>query len=166
MTANGLLHLYPRAWRNRYGVEFLDTVGGDRLSAQQVIDITMGAIDAWLSADVRRSTTPAPAINQKGRTTMTNAKVLCGSSRMRMRARDGVISAIVLLAATVVLLAAGIWLNRSGYHATGKAVRDLATPLSLLISMPFGLLKGQPWRAQAFVIGVTVFCLIAITLAL
>ena len=165
MTASGLLQLYPRAWRERYGGEFLDTVGGDRLTAQQVIDITMGAIDAWLSADVRRSTTPlstSTATKQKGRTAMVNARVLCGGSRMRMRTRDGVISAAVLLSATVTLLAVGIWLNRSGFHETGEDVKSLETPLSLLISMPFGLLKGQPWRAQAFVIGGTTFCLIAI----
>jgi len=165
MTASGLIRLYPPAWRERYGSEFLDTVGGDRLTAQQVIDITMGAIDAWLSADVRRSTTPAAsstATNQKGRIAMMNAKALCGTSRMRMTTRDGAISAIVLLSSTVLLLGAGIWLNRSGYHETGEVVKSLATPLSLLISMPFGLLKGQPWRAQTLVIGGTIFCLIAI----
>ena len=27
MTASGLLRMYPRAWRQRYGGEFLDTVG-------------------------------------------------------------------------------------------------------------------------------------------
>ena len=51
-----LLRLYPRAWRERYGEEFLATVGHGALHVQQVIDIVAGAIDAWLSADVRRAT--------------------------------------------------------------------------------------------------------------
>ena len=138
MTAPSLLRLYPPAWRARYGGEFLDTVGGDRLSAQQVIDITMGAIDAWFSADVRRSTTPlstTTATSQKGRIAMMNAKVLCRSSRMRMTTKDEIISAIVMLAGTFILSAAGIWLNRSGYHEAGEAVKGVAFPLALMISM-------------------------------
>ncbi len=59
MRLTHLLGLYPRAWRDRYGEEFLATVGHDRLHPQQVIDIVSGAIDAWLSADVRRATTAA-----------------------------------------------------------------------------------------------------------
>ena len=65
MTADRLIRLYPRAWRHRYGAEFLEMIGSDALHAQQVIDIAMGAVDAWLSADVRRSAaspSPAPAI--------------------------------------------------------------------------------------------------------
>jgi hypothetical protein len=55
-SAERLLRLYLRAWRERYGEEFLATVGHGSLHLQQVIDIVSGAIDAWLSADVRRAT--------------------------------------------------------------------------------------------------------------
>jgi hypothetical protein len=168
MTANGLLRLYPRAWQERYGGELLDTVGENRLTFQQVIDITMGAIDAWVSADVRRSTASGSAPSdrsatpQKGRIAMFNARVLCRSSRTRVTVRDQITSAIVMLAATALLSAAGIWLNRSGYQDAGKAVKGVAFPLALMVSMPFGILKGQPWRAQAVLIGGTVLFLILI----
>jgi hypothetical protein len=162
-TAEQLLRLYPRAWRARYGGEFLETAGADRLSAQQIIDITMGAIDAWLSSDVRRAT-GAPA--KSGGTPMTAKAVLrCSESRLRMTTRDGLISAAVLLATTLLLSVAGIWTNRSGYHETGEVLKGLAFPVSLLVSMPFGIMKGQPWRAQAFVLGVTLAILVVITFA-
>lgn len=61
MTSDRLLRLYPRAWRERYGEEFVATVGKGRLHVQQVIDIVSGAIDAWLSAEVRNATRVAGA---------------------------------------------------------------------------------------------------------
>ncbi len=64
-TAEGLLRLYPRAWRDRYGEEFLATVGDDALHVQQMIDIVMGAIDAWLSLDVRRAASSYSTVPMK-----------------------------------------------------------------------------------------------------
>ena len=46
MTASQLLPLYPRAWRDRYGEEFLATVGNGALHVQPIVDIVAGAIDA------------------------------------------------------------------------------------------------------------------------
>ena len=45
MTAQQLVRLYPRAWRERYGDEFVETVGRKALNPQQVIDIIGGALD-------------------------------------------------------------------------------------------------------------------------
>ena len=56
MTANRLLQLYPRAWRERYGDEFLALVGDRPLGVTQIIDIVSAAIDAHLSSDVRAMT--------------------------------------------------------------------------------------------------------------
>jgi hypothetical protein len=36
MTADRLIRFYPRAWRERYGAEFAETVGPQRLHPQQV----------------------------------------------------------------------------------------------------------------------------------
>ena len=38
MRPEALLRLYPRAWRERYGEEFLATIGPEALGPQQVID--------------------------------------------------------------------------------------------------------------------------------
>ena len=37
MTAEQLIRLYPRAWRDRYGEEFLATIGDKALHLQQVM---------------------------------------------------------------------------------------------------------------------------------
>lgn len=159
-TAQQLLRLYPRAWRARYGSEFLETAGPERLGAQQVIDITMGAIDAWLSADVRRV---AGVKSQWGGTPMTvNAAFRCSDTRLRMTTRDSLVSAGVLIGASLVLSIVGIWANRSGYHDAGEILKGLAFPVSLLVSMPFGVMKGQPRRAQGFVLGVCFVILLAL----
>jgi len=159
-TAEQLLRLYPRAWRARYGGEFLETAGTDRLSAQQVIDIGMGAIDAWLSADVRRAT-GARSVSG-GRSMIAKTGIRCADTRLRMTTRDGIMSGVVLLATSLALSALGIWSNRSGYHEAGEMLKGLAFPASVLVSMPFGVMKEQPWRAQVFVLGITLALLVGI----
>ena len=149
-----LLRLYPRAWRERYGNEFLDTVGDSPLRAQQVIDIVMGAIDARMSAAVRRSTAPAVAANDGGRV-MTILKASCARPQRRMTTTDGLISAAVMIGGTVLFVVIGIALDRAGNETWGDALKGIGFPAAMMISMPFGLVKGQPWRAQAILIGVT-----------
>jgi hypothetical protein len=162
MTADRLIRFYPRAWRERYGAEFVETVGSGALNAQQVIDIAMGAVDAWLSADVRRSSAGvvAGAVPRGGQMT-TMSKILCRDSKLRMTTRDGLLSAAAMLASTLVIMTVGVMLRRSGSHDLGDAVVSLAFPMSMLVSMPFGIMKGQPWKAQALVLGVTFAILMA-----
>src|SRR4029453_7591889 len=104
MTASRLLRLYPRQWRKRYGEEFLATVGDGALRFQQVIDIVSGAIDAWFSSDVRRSTTGS---SQQGEATMTAFKAACGRTQVRMTTRDGLIGAAIMLGTTFTLSSLG-----------------------------------------------------------
>ena len=52
----------------------------------------------------------------------------------------------------------GILLDRRGYSGAGEAITSNAFFAALVLSMPFWLLKGQPWRAQAvLVIGLVAF---------
>ena len=165
-TAGQLLRLYPPAWRARYGGEFLETAGSDRLSAQQIIDITMGAIDAWLSTDVRRAAAATSATSGgQSMLAKTRSRLLCGDTRLRMTPKDGLVSAGVLLAVSFIMAFAGIWLRRSGFTTLGELSKSLSFPVSVLVSMPFGVMKGQPWRAQVFVLGITLAILIAIGFA-
>lgn len=161
MTADRLLRLYPRPWRDRYGTEFLETVGPGALQAQQVIDIALGAIDAWLSAEVRRSAVGDSVVpDSGGRAMLATMKATCRDSKVRYTTRDMLISAAVLLAATLVISGAGIMIDRGGHAALGEALKSLSFPVSVTISMPFGVLKGQPWRAQAAVLGATLLILV------
>ena len=156
MKAARLIRFYPRAWRDRYGVEFVETVGSGDLHAQQVIDIAMGAIDAWLSADVRRAAVGATApTNQGGHMRSGVLKHACTDQTYRFTVRDGLLSALVFLASDFVLVALGSGLSRAGSPLPGSAVTSLALPISVVVSMPFGVLKGQPRRAVAAALGIT-----------
>jgi hypothetical protein len=170
MTAERLLRLYPPAWRARYGDEFLATVGEERLSALNVLDIVMVAIDAWLSSDVRNATRAwRPATSGGAGTTngggmpMLKTMLQCGRTSSRVTPREGLIGAGVMLAVNFALLGAGIGLHRSGWPALGEGLKSLAFPASFTVSMPWWLMKGSPWRAQGVIIGVTLLILIAMT---
>ncbi len=161
-SSERLLRLYPRAWRERYGEEFLATVGHGALRLQQVIDIVSGAIDAWLSADVRRATRNRRLAPNQGEPTMLKSMMACGQTKMRFTTRDSLIGAGVLIAASLVFSLLGIAARRNGWPVTGEILMSLAFPGSLMLSMPFTFLKGQPWKAQVAIIGTTLALLIAI----
>ena len=149
-----LLQLYPRAWRERYGEEFAEFVGDRRLSAQQVIDIVGGAIDAWLSPRVRASARGATADGRRGgATVIQELKLKCATSTPRYTNREALAYAGLMIAATFVMITAGVWARRQGYKDAGEFLTSLAFPASLLLTMPL-YMKGQSWRVQTvFIVG-------------
>ena len=161
MTAERLLRLYPRAWRERYGDEFLAIVGDRGLGLQQTIDIVSGAIDAWLSADVRNATRAASAVPSGG--TMTVKSIVdCDRNNVRYTTRDGLIGAGVMLISTLVFVLLGFSAKAGGPPPAGQMLINLAFPASLVLSMPFWLIKGQPWKAQVVMVGGLLAMLVAI----
>jgi hypothetical protein len=160
LTAGRLLRLYPRAWRDRYGEEFLATVGSGRLRMQQVIDIVSGAIDAWLSADVRDAT--RAGVSPEGGATTMRKLMVCEPTAPRYTTRDGLIGAGVMLLGTVVSCVLGILARRNGWTVTGEVLLGSGFMVSLTLSMPFWVMKGQPWKAQLVIIGGTVVLLIGV----
>jgi hypothetical protein len=161
ITAERLLRLYPRAWRDCYGDEFLATAGPGWLSVQQLVDIASGAIDAWLSSDVRNATRAISTATSGGRT-MTVRAMICRKSEARYTTRDGLIGAGVMLAGTIGLVVMAIVLRRAGWLVAGEMARSLAFPVSMTISMPFWMMKGQPWKAQWVIVGALVAFLVVI----
>lgn len=164
MKAEQLLRLYPRAWRERYADEFLETVGHGALRLQQVIDIVAGAIDAWLSTEVRRATAsqaPRNAPNQ-GEPKMLKSMLICGRSELRYTTRDALIGAGVMLSLTFLSLWCGSVARGAGWPAAAEMLTSTGFFVGLIVSMPFWLLKGQPWKAQAVLVGGTVAALLAI----
>ena len=77
----------------------------------------------------------------------------CSTPQPQMTTRDGLISAGVLLASCALLTLLSFYSDRVGYGVTADVTRMLAFPGSVLFSMPFGAMKGQPRRAQAVIIG-------------
>ncbi len=161
MTAARMLRFYPRAWRDRYGEEFLATAGTDRLSVQQVIDISSGAIDAWLSSDVRSATRAASAATSGGRT-MTMRAMICRSNNSRYTTRDSLIGAAFMIVLTAIFAFTGNALTRGGWNVTGEMLKSLSFSIPFSLSMPFWMMKGQPWKAQLVIVGGTVAFLIVI----
>ena len=162
MLRDRLLRLYPRAWRERYGAEFLATVEPGAPSVQQVVDIVSGAIDAWLSSDVRQAIVDSHVALGGGGSMTPKSLAICERKQARYTKRDALIGAGVMIAATIVLSVAGIAVRRAGWPATGEVIVSLAFSGSLTLSMPFWLMKGQPWKAQAVIIGGTLALLVAI----
>jgi hypothetical protein len=163
MTPARLLGLYPRAWRDRYGDEFLELLGEESLSLQATIDIIAGAIDARLGG-----VTPADSSTSTIGTT-TNERggfmlkmIACESQKLRMSMTDALISAGIILAMAIVGSVAGTWLRQSGMGVAADFVLYMTFPFSMVVSMPFSFLKGQPWRAQAAIVGGTTLILIGI----
>jgi hypothetical protein len=161
VSPDRLLRLYPRAWRERYGEEFLALVEDQAIGPRQVLDIVSGAIDARLTRTV-----PAPErapTSEQGGTAVMNAlrERLCETDT-RFTTRDSLIGAAIVIGVGLL----GAWLNaqlgRAGYDAAAEAVVLFATSGGLLVSLPFWLTKGQPVKAQAVVVGVPLVLLATI----
>jgi hypothetical protein len=168
MRREHLLRLYPRAWRERYGEEFLAMLGPERLQVQQLIDIVCGAIDAWLSADVRRATaaftaTTARARAAKGGPMMLKSLMICERNQVRYTTRDSLIGAAVMIGASLLLMLAAWTANARGWTVARDVLSDSSFLVALMLSLPFWLMKGQPRRAQAALIGGSVTVLTALS---
>ena len=156
MTAAQLIKLFPRAWRERYGDEFLALVGDAPLGASQVIDIVSSALDARVSRDVRGATRRR-AHAEGGVSVVPTLKQVCVYDRRAVFSkRDALAGAAALIAGTLVMSGAAIALSRSGFDAFGEAVASLAFPVSTVFCLPFTWMKGQPWKAQAVVLAMPV----------
>ena len=86
----------------------------------------------------------------------------CERNQARYTTRDSLIGAGVMLVATFALTGAGIAARRTGWPDAGEVILSLAFPGSLMISMPFWLMKGQSRKAQWVIVGGTLALLAAI----
>jgi hypothetical protein len=162
-TAEGLVRLYPRAWRARYGEEFLATAGPGELHLQLVIDIVLGAIDAWLSTEARNATRAYRVATNGGGLPMLKSILVCNRTGSRFTKRGSLIGAGVMIGATFLFSVLGIVLRHAGWPVTGEILKSIAFPGSLMVSMPFWLMKGQPWKTQAVIVGSSLAMLVAVS---
>ena len=166
MKADHLLRLYPRAWRDRYGDEFLALVGEGPLGLQQIIDIVSGAIDARLSSEVRATAISSGHATQLegGAAVIHSLKSLCIHDKPAVLSkRDAWIGAGVMIAGSILLSGLGIAIDRAGFDTLADAVMAAAFPVSVLLTMPFTFVKGQPWKAQCVLIGIPLAIVIILT---
>ena len=166
MTAERLVRLYPPAWRDRYAEEFVAAVGSGPLHVQQIVDIVSGAIDAWLSSDVRRATVAAAGVRKGGRG-MDSYSFVCSDSKLRYTQRDAWIGAGVLILVVVVFSALDIAARRSGLpRATvlGSIVLDqLVNAVGLFVgiaALPF-VLEMPGWLHSGLWLAVLLFLVVS-----
>ena len=87
--------------------------------------------------------------------------MVCEPTALRYTTRDSLIGGGVMIAGTVVSTVLGILARRNGWTVTGEVLVSIGFFASLTLSMPFWLMKGQPWKAQAVIIAGTIAFLIA-----
>src|SRR5688572_21522429 len=111
---DSLLRLYPRPWRDRYGEEFLATAGEGPLHAQQAIDVFFGAIDAWLSGEVRRAVRVGNIPASRGGGSMFKSMLACETTRYRATTGDALIGAAVIIGLSALFSVFFIAAKRAG----------------------------------------------------
>jgi hypothetical protein len=67
-----------------------------------------------------------------------------------------------MIAATLLLTMMGIAVKRGGWATAGEVLTNVSFLGALMLSMPFWLTKGQPWKAQMVIVGGTLVMLVAI----
>jgi hypothetical protein len=71
----------------------------------------------------------------------------CGRTTGGVTPRDGLYGAAVMVAVALLFKA--------------LALNELSFPVAFTASMPFWLMKGQPWKAQVVIVGGTLALLLA-----
>lgn len=164
-TARRLLALYPRAWRERYGDEFLELLGDEPVGFARIVNIVSGAIDARVSPEVRGSTAirKGAFVSQGGSTSMTALKYLCAyEKKSPFTVRDSVIGAGALILTSFVLAFGGAYLRRHGYPDLGEFMKGVAFPISLIPWMNFTYMKGHSRAARGVILGGTLAFIVLI----
>jgi hypothetical protein len=161
MTAKSWLRLYPRAWRERYGEEFVALLDANPPTIWSAIDLVSGALDARLSFASRQSRHTA----DEGAIVINALKRSCARRSFPFTVRDGLIGAGVFVLATALFAGLGTVLRQQGRADLAQYVHAMSLFASLTVSMPFTFLKGQPWRAQVAIVGGTMAILVLIALA-
>ncbi len=156
MLRERLLLLYPRAWRDRYGEEFLATLGTDPLRPSQVLDIVRGAIDARVSGDVRQTMqTSAAASGGSGQ--------VCVQRRVAVTPRDGLIGAGVMIGLSLLMRLSINAAVHAGLYGVASVLTDNAFLVPFMLSMPFWLMKGTAGWVQTTIVAVTIVLLLALS---
>jgi hypothetical protein len=151
MRGDRLLRLYPRAWRDRYGDEFLALLGDQRLPARSVVDVVAGALDARLARG--RSLLAATRSDFEGGAAVLQTLREACQHPNPVSPRDARIGAAVMIGLTAFLTLIGVILDKVGFVPAGQFVILLGFFVAFQVSMLFTYLKEQPARVKAVLAG-------------
>jgi hypothetical protein len=159
MNARGLLRLYPRAWRDRYGDEFLALLDDRALGITEIADIALGALDARLTSSTRMA-----AMEASGGSMKVLSKVCARPAEAEVSRSVALISAGLMIGMSLLMSVAGTLVRRSGWPDTGQFLLAMAFPAALMVSLPMLYLRHHSWRVHLAIVGGTLAFLSLITL--
>ena len=87
---------------------------------------------------------------------MLRSLVACEQRKLRYTKREALIGASVMIGATLIFSMSGMAARRAGWLLMGDILLNVGLFGSLTLSMPFWLMKGQPWKAQVVIVGATI----------
>ena len=144
-----LLRLYPAAWRERYGDEFLELLASERRTPGKVLDVLLGALDAHLNTRLG-ARAPRPAAGSIGGFAMIGGLTFrCAGGPRRSRAETLRVSLLIagyILAMTALYVA----LKRVfGPELWVEAIGVSGTPVALVMYAGQDQLRARSWTARA-----------------
>jgi hypothetical protein len=146
-----LLKLYPPRWRRRYGEELTELLAAQPFSIGVAVDLTAGAIDAWLHPQLIVPAMP----DVKGDASMI-ARIMrfeCAGYGPDVTTSDKIKSATVNIGGTLVLALLWLWARwRFGRNDYLTALAPMAYLLPYLVSLHYTSLKRRSDRAQMILI--------------
>lgn len=135
-VASGLLRLYPRGWRRRYGAEMAAMLDTEPLTLRTATDLVAGAIDARLNPHWMRGPAAASA---KG-TTMTTRMFRCAPAGVT--GRDQWRSGAWMIGGSLAFVFASFLANLAWDDSSlSEALLLAAFPASLMMSSECTYLK-------------------------
>ena len=147
-----LVRLYPPAWRQRYGDEFIELITERRPSLVERVDIARGALDAWLNPQVAGpAPRAAPEADSSGRLTaavaITGGGLWIGAGlalfsaplNQALEYKESQGGAVIVVAAMVVTALAAFAAARA------LPVRSRTARVASIAMLLGGLLTAIPW---------------------
>jgi hypothetical protein len=148
-----ILRIYPPAWRRRYGEEFLELVGAQRLSLALIVDIIAGAVDAWIHP--QRSSRPNATKDKEDRMTVERTlRLSCSGYGSTLTARDRFKCVAATLGSVLVLTPLWIWLRlRMPENVDTLSLSPMTFFAPYFIGMKYTYLKDRSATTQLLIIG-------------
>ena len=149
-----LVHLYPRAWRDRYGPEMTELLASQRLSLRTVTDLVAGAIDARLA--------PQRVAPQLEGATPVIKRTVCNPAGVSKEEQWR--SAAWMVGGSLVLVAVASILNwRIGPNSLSEGLMYSSFPAAVALSSECTYLRRYSGAARKTMAIGTAIAVIAIT---
>jgi hypothetical protein len=147
MTPRSLLRLYPRAWRERYGDEFLAMLDGRRLTAREALDIVGSSVGEWSRRPV---VGPIVAATGAGMIAELVGRLLRGVASPPPFAILSLIVVFVAIGIGYILWRLNEWLFERSPH-TGRRVTRAGLALALIAGATSVWTESRPTVAWVVV---------------